>query len=133
MYKRVMTLLFAFLLMFFVHISYGQDVQFKNAYPTVARGIGLTTFSLIAMSLCIFSVEVMKLFEVIRNSPFLKILISTLVGVTFVCTTWFLGVEFFLDELNFWQAALQGVITGLAASGLYDLCKTLFTFIKHKS
>jgi len=93
----------------------------------VSDAINLTTFAGIVACVSLIVTQISKVIPAVASKSIFKILISLAVGIVITFFAWWLSLAAFLDDMLWWQVLIQGVLSGGAASGIYDLIKSLFS------
>lgn len=94
--------------------------------PDTVFVLNLTTFTGIVAAISLVGTQLVKLIPAIGNSTLLKILASVVIGIAATLISWHFGWADFLIGLNWWKAIIYGFLSGLTASGAYDLINNTF-------
>lgn len=103
------------------------------AFPLMAQDgtnqgftIDITTFTGIVALISLIVTQLAKYIKIVNENLFVKIGVSIVSGALISLLAWQLGVAEFLSGMTWWQAAIQGALAGLTASGAYDMLKGMF-------
>ena len=69
--------------------------------------------------------QIAKSVPIINEKAVFKIITSIIVGTLLTLIAWKSNLAPFLENMQFWQVLIQGLISGGAASGLYDFLKSI--------
>jgi hypothetical protein len=94
---------------------------------TATNTFDLSTFAGIVACISLIVTQLAKTVSAIGERAIFKILTSLLIGIGLTFFAWWLNVAPFLENMLWWQVLIQGVLSGGAACGIYDLIKSLFS------
>ena len=102
-------------------------VVFAQSDPVEAsNALNLSTFAGIVACVSLIVTQLAKIFTKIGDVTIWKILTSLLVGIALTFLAWWLKWAVFLEDMQWWQVLIQGLLSGGAACGIYDLLKSVF-------
>ncbi|HCC51113.1 MAG TPA: hypothetical protein DEQ30_02915 [Porphyromonadaceae bacterium] len=87
----------------------------------------LSTFAGIVACISLIVTQLAKTAPAISEKAILKILMSLAIGIGLTFFAWWLNIAPFLGNMIWWQVLIQGILSGGAACGIYDLIKSLFS------
>ena len=107
-----------------------SPVVFAQADPIEVEAttnvFDLSTFAGIVACISLIVTQLAKTISAISEKAIFKILTSIVVGVGLTFLAWWLNIAPFLENMLWWQVLIQGILSGGAACGIYDLIKSLF-------
>jgi hypothetical protein len=127
--KKFILILFVILsATLFVPAVFAQPPEAEATLTEAGPGaFDLTTFAGIVAVVSLIVTQLAKNIPYIGANTLLKIFCSLAVGTGVTLLAWWLQTADFLNDLTWWQALIEGVLSGGAACGLYDLLKSLLT------
>jgi hypothetical protein len=90
------------------------------------NALDLSTFAGIVACISLVVTQLAKVIPVISEKAILKILTSLAIGIALTFFAWWLNIAPFLENMLWWHVLIQGVLSGGAACGIYDLIRSLF-------
>ena len=101
-------------------------VVLAQSNPVETSAFNLSTFAGIVACVSLIVTQLAKIFTRIGEVTLWKILTSLLVGIALTFLAWWLKWADFLADMLWWQVLIQGLLSGGAACGIYDLLKSIF-------
>ena len=113
--------------MFFMLFMFSQSAFSQIVLPgdDLSGLFDLSSLSAIIALASFIVTQIAKIVPIINEKAIFKIITSFVVGTLLTFIAWKSNLAPFLENMQLWQVLVQGLISGGAASGLYDFLKSI--------